>query len=315
MNPSSEVNWVITKMHICASEQASFANWQAEFHQAIVVFPGFKSLEILSPSSADLCEWGIVERFTEAKQLTLWRGSKERIYLFDQVGLILEKQNLSAMREVPFDMNYQKSGVTEVFVTEVNPEKEDAYRQWMSKIHQAEAKFPGFRGIYVQSPSLGQGQKWMTLLQFDTKENLDNWLSSEERKKVLNESKSMISAVENHRMLSPFAGWFSSISGSSGVKAVAIWKQGMIVLLVLFPIVMLEMKFLSPFTASFNPSVAMFIGNVISVGLVTWPMVPIVIRLLDWWLVPDSNMYWQINVAGTLLMLFLYIIEIAVFWF
>lgn len=108
-------------------------------------------------------------------------------------------------------------------------------------------------------------------------------------------------------------GWFSSVS--KGAEAPPDWKQGMIVLLVLFPIVMLEMKFLSPLTVGLNPSLAMFIGNAISVGLVTWPTVPIVINLLRWWLMPDPKRRWKINVLGTLFVMCLYAIEIALFWF
>lgn len=312
MSPVYEATCIITKVHIGAEEKIAFADWQAKFHEAIVAFPGFISLEILSPKGLSPDEWGLVERFADAAQLEDWRHSKQRQHLFDELNSFLKDQGQDAIREVPWGTSNQQEGVTEVFVTEVSPEKEKVYRQWISKIHQVEAKFPGFRGMHVQSPSPGKGKNWITLLQFDTPENLDRWLSSDERKRVLKESESMISALDSHRMISPFAGWFSSIS--KDVKAPPPWKQGMIVLLVLFPIVMLEMRFLNPLTAGLNSSLAMFIGNVISVGLVTWPAVPLAIRWLRWWLLPAPETQWRVNVFGTLFVIFLYIIEIAVFW-
>lgn len=312
LSSASPATYTVTKVRICSEEKLAFANWQAKFHEAIVVFPGFVSLEILSPSGSGSHEWGIVERFVDAPQLANWRRSEQRRNLFDELHSFLKNKSLDAISEVPFEINNQHGSVTEVFVTEVSPEKERVYRDWISKIHQVEALFPGFRGVYVQAPNPGEGKNWITLLQFDTSEHLDNWLSSEERKQVLEESKSMILALESHRMVSPFAGWFSSVS--KGTRAPPAWKQGMIVLLVLFPIVMLEMKFLSPYTKSLNPSLAMFIGNVISVALVTWPTVPAAIKLLSWWLTPASKNRWRINIGGTLLVVLLYAIEVAIFW-
>ncbi|MBN9376886.1 MAG: hypothetical protein J0H93_00770 [Chlamydiales bacterium] len=56
----------------------------------------------------------------------------------------------------------------------------------MAKIHEAEARFPGFKGVYVKPPRETQGKTWITLLQFDTPENLDLWLHSAERADLFN---------------------------------------------------------------------------------------------------------------------------------
>lgn len=311
MSSPPEATCIVTKVQISPEDRTAFSDWQAKYHEAIVAFPGFISLEILSPSGSGSFEWGIVERFADAQQQADWRRSELRQSLFAELHSFLKNQNPNAVSEIPFEINHQ-GGVTEVFVTEVSPEKQGLYRQWISKVHQVESQFPGFRGIYVQAPSTDGGKNWITLLQFDTPEHLDHWLSSDERKKVLEESKSMISALDSHRMISPFAGWFSSVV--NGIQAPAAWKQGMIVLLVLFPIVMLEMLLISPLTAHLNPSLAMFIGNVISVGLVTWPTVPFAIKRLKWWLSPDVKNHPWINLKGVLLVLFLYAVEVLVFW-
>lgn len=203
-------------------------------------------------------------------------------------------------------------GVTEVFVTQVNAENEKAYRAWIAKIHQEEAKFKGFKGVYMQSPGQNGGMNWITLLQFDTPENLDRWLNSSERQEVLSEAKPLIKSLESHRMVSAYAGWFTSIAKTEGVPSV--WKQTMLVLLVLFPIVMLELKYLSLLTDGLNHSLATFIGNAISVTLIAWPMMPFAILCLGWWLTPKAKKWLQINVTGTVIVLLLYVIEIAIFW-
>lgn len=205
-----------------------------------------------------------------------------------------------------------REGVTEIFVTQVNPANENAFKEWIEKIHNAEAKFSGFRGVYVQCPKIGVSKNWITLLQFDTPENLERWLTSPERKSILKESISVVSSLESHRLISPYEGWFSSVS--VGTNAPSIWKQTMIILLVLFPVVMLEMKFLNPWTRSLNFSLATFIGNAISVTLVSWPLMPIAIRYLNFWLLPDPQSYMRDTIVGTIVVVGLYILEIGLLW-
>lgn len=293
------------------SSKPAFLDWQAKMNTVIAGFPGFVSLEILADTDLLKNEWVIVQRFSENRNLLKWYESDERRalleelekHLVDSPGAFIEQDSLSS------DI---QGGVTEVFVTQINPEREGAYRAWMSKIHQVEAKFPGFRGCYVQSPREAHGKNWITLLQFDTPENLDRWLASKERQEIIKESTPLITSLESHRVISPYGGWFSSIAKKGELPPV--WKQSMIVLLMLFPIVMFEFKFLSPLTASLNISLSTFIGNAISVTLLAWPFVPIAIWLLGWWLAPEKKYRTFATIFGTILVLGLYLAEIALFW-
>lgn len=218
----------------------------------------------------------------------------------------LETEFLSSTHTVLHD------SVTEVFVTEVIPEKEVEYRQWLAKIHQVESRFPGFKGIYVGPPSQGK-KNWITLLQFDSVAHLDQWLTSAERKQVLEESKELVNSLESHRLISPYACWFKSVEPNPALLP-AVWKQAMIVLLVLFPIVMLEFKLVNPRLTGLNISLATFIGNAISVSLVTWPMVPLAIAFLHWWLLPEGKEALSKTILGCFVVIGLYLIEILVFW-
>lgn len=283
----------------------AFVNWQAKFNAAIASFPGFVSLEFLSPTEEQK-GWLIVERFSNAEAASAWDDAIEYRELIDELRTLAVK---GGIKEIPADETKMKRNVTEVIITDVNVEKENDYRNWVAKIHQAEAKFPGFRGAYMQSPTQGKDKHWITLLQFDTMENLDRWLESDERKELLKESSSMISSLETHRVISPYAGWFASIA-KVGVSP-PVWKETMIILLVLFPLVMLELKYLSPLTAGFDISLATFIGNALSVTLISFPMMPIAIWFLGWWL---SSLSQKMTIIGTFVVILLYIVEIVVFW-
>lgn len=299
--------WTI-HVQIGPDSNTRFAEWQAKLHQLIAQSPGFISLEILSQTSP--ADWLIVQRFENSKSLEKWRQSESYHDLINELKTLATRE-LDGIKEGELDSKLLQGGITEVFVTQVDPKQNKAYQEWMAHIHQVEAGFPGFRGVYVQSPQANQGKNWITLLQFDTPENLDHWLTSVERQKVLKEAESFITSLESHRVISPYSGWFASLAKNGALPPV--WKQTMVVLLILFPIVMGELKILSPWTVSLNPSLATFIGNAISVTLIAWPLMPIAIWLLGWWLSPKQVSYRSL-LMGTSLVVLLYLLEIAIFW-
>lgn len=177
------VTILTTKVEIKPESVADFADWQAQLNAAIAAFPGFVSLEILSPVLPERVEWLLVQRFYTSENLRHWERSDTRRQLVEKLGNYLVGTGKEKMQESFSSATAIEGGVTEVFITQVLPQNEAAYRAWMAKIHQSEAKFPGFRGVYMQSPSQSGGVNWITLLQFDTPENLDRWLNSPEGKR------------------------------------------------------------------------------------------------------------------------------------
>lgn len=294
------------KIRLKANVDAEFADWQAQLNAAIVGFPGFVSLEFLCPLPS-VRKWEVVQRFGSIQEAAHWQESQIYRDLMNGLQLLtIEK------KETVTDASSFSNGVTEVIVVETSPEQEPAFRNWMAKIHLLEAKFPGFRGVYVQSPNHSNGKFWITLLQFDTVEHLDLWLCSAERQNVLEESKTVVNYMETHRIISPYAGWFASIARVGSLPA--LWKQTMIILLVLFPIVMVELKYLNPNLQGLNISLSTFIGNALSVSLISFPMMPIAIYFLGWWLTPGQKPRKRVNLAGALVVIALYLLEIWTFW-
>ncbi len=284
-----------------------FISWQGRLNAAVAKADGFISLEFTAPAK-EREEWLVVQRFHTSEQASAWQQSPTYRELYEQ---LLAMAPVDGIKEDSSEESTIQQSITDVFVTEVSPENEDDYKAWTARIHEAEAKFPGFQGVYVQSPGPGS-RNWITLLQFDTADNLDRWLESKERKKILDESSSLIKALDAHRIISPYAGWFANVAKKGEIPPA--WKQSMIVLLVLFPIVMLEMRYLSPLLSGFNLSLATFIGNAISVSLIAFPCAPAAAFLLRWWLNPKGKYKEWAGKLGTLLVCGLYLLEILFFW-
>ena len=66
--------------------------------------------------------------------------------------------------------------------------------------------------------------------------------------------------------------------------------------------------------AKFNKSIVTFTANALSVALLTFPMMPIVLKWLRWWLSPSSESTYWTNIIGIVTIIALYVGEVAIFW-
>jgi len=298
---------LLAKFQLRRDAENDFAAWQARALTRAAGFDGFLNSEI-TPSGEGL-SWTVLLRFADSERLETWRKSEtwQRL-LEDAAPLLAEKSSI----EVEVKESESDGGVVEVIITQVKAGKEAAYREWETKIQQAQSKFPGYRGSYVQPPVAGE-LGWTTLMRFDTTEQLDRWLKSPERAELVKESEPLVDYAHLQQMGTSFPGWFPTDPKTG--KGPPNWKAAMLVLLGLFPIVMLETRFLSPRLADVNSSLGMFIGNVISVALTTYLTMPLFIKTLGWWLFPKSDTSKiAVNAAGTALIFLLYAIEVAALW-
>ena len=298
---------LLAKFQLRRDAENDFAAWQARALTHAAGFEGFLNSEI-TPSGEGL-SWTILLRFADSEHLETWRKSETWQHLLeDAAPFLAEKSSI----EVEVKESEADGGVVEVIITQVKPGKEAAYREWETRIQQAQSKFPGYRGSYVQPPVAGE-LGWTTLMRFDTAEQLDRWLKSPERAALVKESESLVDYAHLQRMGTSFPGWFPTDPKTG--KGPPNWKAAMLVLLGLFPIVMLEARFLNSQLAGVNPSLGMFIGNVISVALTTYLTMPLFIKTLGWWLFPKSDASKvAVNAAGTALIFLLYAIEVAALW-
>jgi hypothetical protein len=76
---------------------------------------------------------------------------------------------------------------------------------------------------------------------------------------------------------------------------------------------MLEIKFLNPHLRALNPAVGTFFGNVITVVLTTWPLMPLAIWAFHAWLYPEKQPPWLVT-AMPIVLVVAYLAEILLFW-
>src|SRR5262245_12907079 len=154
---------------------------------------------------------------------------------------------------------------------------------------------------------------YVAILRFHTQANLQAWLDSPVRRKLIEEAEPL--TEEFHaRVGTGFEQWFRDESGAPAPWAV--WKMDFIVLLLLYPIVflwgvwvgtpILQNQMNMPWALN------LFIGNIFSVAL-TGFMVPWVANHMGWWMNPKANVL-RANLLGAVLVCAIYALSIWIFW-
>ncbi|MEO6846910.1 MAG: antibiotic biosynthesis monooxygenase [Chthoniobacterales bacterium] len=292
--------------------EGAFNDWQVRHQEIISKFPGFVSSDIMPPGTAGANEWTIVLNFQTPDQLRIWQKSPERAAIVGESLAFLEGGSLG---ETMSDSNVEQkpeTNVTEVILSKVKPGMDARYREWSVRIQDAQSKYAGYRGMYLQPPTTPEG-RWTTLLRYDSTDHLEAWIAAPERAALLEESKAFIEHEELTRLATSFPGWVP-VDPETG-KAPPNWKTSLLVLLGLFPIVMLEMKYFSPIFTDLHlrSSPATFIGNTISVFLTSFATMPLFIRWFGWWLFPKKDTS-ILSFKGFIVLSVLFALEVVVLW-
>jgi antibiotic biosynthesis monooxygenase (ABM) superfamily enzyme len=307
---SAETSTLLICARVLPGREADFAQWHVRWQSAVLASKGAISVEFWPPAPPDQLETVAVNRFTSIDALRAWRRSEQNQVLVKEaaplveVGLVMQ---LVGQAAVEYSVRH---GVTMVMVTEIRPGKEAAYRAWADRIQKLQATFPGYIGSFVQPPQHKE-RGWTTVLRFDSTANLDRWIKSKERAAMVKESEDLVTDFHAQRVDTSFPGWIPN-DPTTG-KPPNRWKAAALILLTLFPVIMLELKYLNPQLADFNPALRTFIGNMISVALTTWPLMPLAIWIFSAWLFPENKPRWLV-LTSPLFLLACYAVEIAFFW-
>jgi hypothetical protein len=296
---------IITQTRVRDGMAEEFACWQTTISGAAAEFPGFIEQSVLPPSPPVQVDWVIVQRFASSEAASTWLRSDRRARLLDSIQpMLVGADDVHVVRDTAAGV--RPAPVSAVISTRVKPGEEAAYRAWEQRIAAAQARFAGFRGYRFEPPIPGVQDDWLAILRFDTERDLQVWLDSSERRKLLEESAPLVEEFHARMVRTGFEQWFP---GGDRTATAAAWKQNMIVLLLLYPVVFLFGLWVQtplliarmglPFW------LALFVGNVVSVLLLNW-LVPWTSRGFGWWLAPRRDPRGKITIAGGLLIIVFY---------
>lgn len=300
---------IIAIVKVRPGNSTAFTAWKSRHDQIIGTAPGYVSSDMIPPVRADSNEWTIILNFRSNEDVELWQKSAERAAIIAEGVPLFEGGNIGEVVQIGEGGERPNSDVTEVIFSKIKPGMEAPYRDWAARMQAEQAKYPGYKGTFLQ-PADVPGGFWTTIMRFDSTAHLEAWMNAPERQTMLREAEAFIEHEQLTRLATSFPGWVP-IDPMTG-KGPPNWKAAMLVLLGLFPIVMLEMRFLNLGQFGIHASLATFIGNSISVALTSFITMPIFVRWFGWWLFPKDDKNATAKGVGILCVLFA--LEVIVLW-
>jgi len=310
--PDSAVT-LVTQTRVRDGMAEDFGRWQSAISTAVAESPGFITQSVLPPNPPLQVDWVIQQRFANVEAASAWLRSERRARLLDAGQQMLAGQDdVHLVRDSA--SSAQPAPVSAVISSRVRAGQEAAFRAWELRIASAQARSPGFQGYRFEPPIPGVQEDWLAILRFDTERNLQAWFDSPERKQLLKEVAPFLEEFHARVVRTGFEQWFPS--AANGPSPPAAWKQNMIVLLLLYPVVFLfgawvQMPVLMG-KAGLPFWFALFVGNVVSVLLLSW-LVPWVSNGFGWWLSPARTADRWTNFAGAALVVLFYAVWLFVF--
>jgi hypothetical protein len=250
-------------------------------------FPGFIGTEILDPVPGLQEEWVAIFRLESNRAMKRWLESPERLKLVPRIEeLLLERSHLLVLASD----DSTEPPVAMVFTHRVVPDKVPAYLDWRRRAIAAQAHHPGYLATEFFEPH-GKFDEWIDIVRYDSIKDLSEWMESQERLDLLKELEPIVESVHEHQVTG-LEGWFALNRGPANSHAIPSWKQAFAVLFALYPTVMF-LTFLNPLMHSLSMPVQMLIGNVLSVAILTWLVMPRVSQLLNFWLGSNYHNWWS----------------------
>lgn len=304
---------IVTQTCPGAEHRDAFSAWQQETSRVVAGFAGFVRQTVLPPSPPTQVDWLILQSFDDRESAVAWLQSDARLRRVEALGgLLAAPDDVHLMSGDVATIG--RSPVSAVLSTRVRAGHEAAYRAWEQRVAAVQSQAPGFEGYRLEPPIPGVQEDWVAILRFESAELLQAWLDSPERSRLLSEAGPFTEAFHSRIVRTGFDQWFNA-AGPSAASAPA-WKQNMIVLLLLYPIVflfgymvgtpLLMSRWHMPF------AVALFMSNVVSTVLLNYS-VPWISQRFGWWLQPSKVQPQRATWLGTGLVIMIYILLVAAF--
>ena len=172
--------------------------------------------------------------------------------------------------------------LTMVVTWRIRKGREREFEAWRHEMSAAEHKSPGFMGSNLILPS-GDAREYVVIFRFDTYENLQVWQESDIRRDLLKKAEPFQERDPSYNMECGLEYWFAP-PGTAGAPPK--WKMSVITVLGVWPVSMLVLWLLNPFIGDLAPPLQALLVAVGIVSLLTWAVMPALVRIFRPWLQP-----------------------------
>lgn len=273
--PAARQPTLIVTCRARPGHERELEEWLRRLVAAAAKASGCLDVELQPPGATHPREWVFLHRFSDPRSLAWWINSLDRQVLMAGGAAHLD----GFAHEQVASLAPSRPPVTAVLTVPVRAEHRAAFRQLHDLSVERMAGMPGFLHAELLDPVPGVQDDTVILLTFDTRDHLDEWLASHDRKQLVERQSEYLLAPRTLNVVGGFAGWFESGRGD-----VTRWKSGAAVLLAIVPASQVYLAARTSLFPQLNVVVATVVGNVFTVAALTYVLMPVITRRLKHWL-------------------------------
>ncbi|MDB9314158.1 antibiotic biosynthesis monooxygenase [Spirulina sp. CS-785/01] len=176
---------------------------------------------------------------------------------------------------------HQSHHVTAVISHRVRAGREKGYEEWIRGIAAVARQFDGYIGVNILRPEPSASPAdYVLVVQFETCDHLNRWLSSDTRKAWIERVKPLIQEKENIQILTGLESWFQQPRHPAPTRykqAFLVWVGVMIVSVTVGPVI-------APLLANLPWLLAQSLKAAVTVGLLVYLIIPQLTTWFKGWL-------------------------------
>ena len=181
-------------------------------------------------------------------------------------------------------MPVRVSRASSIIVHRVPPGAADRFLDFENQFTAAAESFPGYQGTDVYPPADPKAEEWVVILHFSDTIALQKWLESPVRAETVEKVRREFGEFDVKVLPTGFGSWFTGQGNQPAAGLPPGWKMVLTVLLGLYPTVFVLNATVSHVTNPLGYAVSLLIGNLMSVSILQWVLMPRLTQVFGPWL-------------------------------
>ncbi|OJJ15379.1 hypothetical protein BKI52_38850 [marine bacterium AO1-C] len=174
------------------------------------------------------------------------------------------------------------TSVTTVVRHFIKTDKTHLFEEWVKGITTAAQQFEGFKGLQLIHPPEGHTD-YLILFKYADFQTLENWMESDERAQEIEKLDGLYEKEMVLREVTGIDFWFEA-PDTKNVSAPPKWKMAVLTWVLVFPGVVIVSKLFRFLFPTLTPVFVTLCVTLSLVPLLTWVLMPNVVKLLKKWL-------------------------------
>jgi uncharacterized protein len=184
------------------------------------------------------------------------------------------------------DMTSEDQGATVVITHRVRGDRHADYERWLGEIAPLCQAARGHLDWHIVRPVPGLTETFTVVIRFDTKENLQAWMNSADRRRLIEAVKPLLVSGDDFFISSGLDFWFTPAGAKA--KIPVRWKQYLVTWSAIYPLALGVPLLVAPALRAAGTAGHPWLTTLVVTGVVVFLMVYVVMprytRLIQRWL-------------------------------